>query len=116
MGEPSTWPATRPSLLAQLRYGAAPEAWQIFVATHAPLLYRFARTKGLQDADAQDVTQEVLAKVHRFEYDSGRGHFRGWLATVTRHEIARFRKKQARPGRGPGGDEADAALDQMTSP
>src|SRR5207253_9042287 len=66
--------------------------------------------------DAQDVTQEVLAKVQRFEYDQRRGHFRGWLATVTCHEIARLRKKQARPGRGTGGDEPDAALDQVPSP
>src|SRR5260370_34728241 len=116
MGEPSAWPTTRPSLLVQLRYGAAAEAWQTFVTTYAPLLYRFGRTKGLQDADAQDVTQEVLAKVQRFEYDPHRGHFRGWLAAVTRHAIARLRKKQARPGRGVGGDDPNVALAQGASP
>ena len=57
----------------------------------------------------------MLAKVQRFEYDPRRGHFRGWLAAVTRHEIARLRKKQARPGRGTGGDEPDVALDQVAS-
>jgi RNA polymerase sigma-70 factor (ECF subfamily) len=116
MGAHSSWPSTRPSLLVQLRDGAAHEAWKTFVATYTPLLYRYCRQKGLQDADALDVTQEVMAKVRRFEYNPQRGHFRSWLATVARHEMARLYKERDRPGRGVGGDEADAALDQVASP
>lgn len=60
MGEP---PATRPSLLVRLRDPRDAQAWQELVALYAPLIYGFGRKKGLQDADAADLTQEVLRAV-----------------------------------------------------
>ena len=52
------------------------------------LIYRSCRRRGLQDADAADVGQEVLAQVARsirdFEYQPGRGRFRDWLGAVVR--------------------------------
>jgi RNA polymerase sigma-70 factor (ECF subfamily) len=48
----------------------------------------------LQDADAADVTQDVMSSVatgiRRFEYDPGRGSFRGWMAAVTRNKLRSF--------------------------
>jgi RNA polymerase sigma-70 factor (ECF subfamily) len=70
------------------------EAWQTFVDVYGPLIYRHGRGCGLQDADAAEVTQEVLLQVsrciQRFEYDPQRGRFRDWLGTVTRNKIRRF--------------------------
>jgi RNA polymerase sigma-70 factor (ECF subfamily) len=82
------------------------EAWQTFVDLYTPLVYRFCRGRGLQDADASDVTQQVLSIVHRtigkFEYDRERGRFRSWLGAVTAHEITRYQRKQQQPGKGAG--------------
>ncbi|HIF33547.1 MAG TPA: sigma-70 family RNA polymerase sigma factor [Planctomycetes bacterium] len=39
------------------------EAWSEFVAIYEPLIYRLARAKGFQHADAQDLTQEVFTTV-----------------------------------------------------
>src|SRR5947209_7657325 len=65
---------TRPSLLLRLRDDSDTEAWVLFVGTYAPLIHRFARRGGLQDADAADLTQEVLVQVARsigsFEYNA----------------------------------------------
>src|SRR5690348_4768465 len=87
-------PATRASLLVRLRDTSDGEAWQEFVHLYAPVIYGFARKRGLQDADAADVMQDVLrsvsAAVPRLEYDPGRGSFRGWLFTVTRNKILNF--------------------------
>jgi RNA polymerase sigma-70 factor (ECF subfamily) len=51
---------------------------------------------GLQDADAADVSQDVLAEVARcnraFEYDPERGRFRDWLGILVRRKVLRFRK------------------------
>src|SRR5207302_3382515 len=89
-------PHTRPSLLVRLRDTADHEAWRQLVELYAPLVYRFLRRRGLQDADAADLTQEVLRAVagaiDRFEYDSRRGSFRGWLFTVARNKLHSFLK------------------------
>ena len=48
-------PTTRLSLLVRLRDAHARLAWEQFVGLYAPLVYGFARKKGLQDADAADI-------------------------------------------------------------
>jgi len=58
------------------------------------LVYSYCRKNGLQDADAADVTQDVLKQVSQsirgFEYDPRTGRFRDWLRTVTRHKVLRW--------------------------
>lgn len=53
-------PDTRHSLLMRLTDASDVSAWDEFVAIYEPLVYRLARRKGLQDADAQEVVQEVM--------------------------------------------------------
>jgi RNA polymerase sigma-70 factor (ECF subfamily) len=94
------------TLLARLRHEGDAEAWRTFVDLYTPLVYRFCRSRGLQDADSRDVSQQVLASVHRaigkFEYNRERGRFRNWLGAVTSHEIQRYQRKERRPGKGVG--------------
>jgi RNA polymerase sigma-70 factor (ECF subfamily) len=98
-------PATQPSLLIRLRDADDAPAWSRFVDIYAPLVYDFARRRGLQDADAADLTQEVLAAVARavrhFDYDPARGSFRGWLFTVVVNKFRTLRERlQRQPGSG----------------
>lgn len=84
-------PPTRPSLLVRIRDVRDERAWGEFVDLYGPLVYGFARRHGFQDADAADVTQEILRAVCRaapqFEYDPRRGAFRAWLYTVARNKL-----------------------------
>jgi RNA polymerase sigma-70 factor (ECF subfamily) len=98
---PDTSP-TRPSLLLRLRDARDHQAWQLFIDLYGSLVYAFARQRGLQDADAADLTQEVFQEVARalgsWQYDRARGTFRGWLCCVTRRQIGRFlRRAKAQP-------------------
>jgi RNA polymerase sigma-70 factor (ECF subfamily) len=106
--------------LVRIRDARDTESWQAFVAIYAPLIYRYCRRKGLQDADAADVSQDVLAQVARsmrsFEYQPERGRFRDWMGTVTRHSIARFLGKRGRQAQGTGGAGADEVLHRMPTP
>src|SRR5690606_23216201 len=64
------------------------DAWGEFAAVYRPLILRVARAKGLQQADAEDLAQEVLSVVSRAvgSFDLTRdGSFRGWLFTITRN-------------------------------
>src|SRR2546422_6007992 len=100
-------PPTRASLLVRIRDGHNQEAWQQFVQLYAAVVYGFARKRGLQDADAADVMQDVLRSVAgaagRLEYDPLRGSFRGWLYTIARNKIYNFLEAgRHRIGRGSG--------------
>ena len=102
-------PTTRLTLLARLRDVADAGAWAEFVDLYAPLLYGLARRHGLQDADAADLTQDVLRAVvnalPRLAYDPARGSFRGWLFTVARNQVRKFANARKRQPRGGGADE-----------
>ena len=112
MAEP---PLTRVTLLTRIRDGRDAEAWREFVQLYGPVVYRFARNRGLQDADAADLMQDVLRSVarnaHRMEYDPNRGTFRGWLYTVTRNKIYNFLTAQRNRPRGSGDTDAHERLD-----
>ena len=87
-------PPTRLSLLIRLRDHRDHEAWTQFVEVYAPLVYGFVRKRGLQDADAADLTQaclrQVAAHIGSLEYDPRRGTFRGWLFTIVRNKLRDF--------------------------
>jgi RNA polymerase sigma-70 factor (ECF subfamily) len=113
-------PLTRPSLLVRLRDKADQAAWQLFAELYAPSVYEFARRQRLQDADAADVTQEVLravmGSIKRLEYDPERGSFRGWLFAVTRHKLADFAKRRYRQEQGSGDSTVQELLEKYPAP
>ena len=117
MSTPNGWPSTRYTLLRRIRNTDDREAWTSFVDLYSPLVYRYCLRRGLQDADARDVVQEVFIRVgrgiERFEHDPARGQFRAWLGTITFREIQRQREKLKRPGRGCGGAADEAVLAQV---
>src|SRR5947208_5064085 len=97
-------PSTRASLLVRLRDSRDEAAWTEFVDLYAPLIYGYLRRQGLQDADAMDVSQEVISTiaraVSRLAYDPKRGSFRNWLFTVVRRKLSNWRRAQrSRPDR-----------------
>jgi RNA polymerase sigma-70 factor (ECF subfamily) len=75
-------------------------------------VYEHCRRSGLQDADAQNVAQNVFFQVLRampeFDYDPQRGRFRHWLAVTTHREILQYIKRLQRAGRGQGDGAGDA--------
>jgi RNA polymerase sigma-70 factor (ECF subfamily) len=80
---------TRLSLLRRLRDETHnQQAWNEFVDHYGPRIYDWCLRWNLQEADAQDVTQNVLLKLAKrlreFQYDPSRS-FRAWLKTVTHH-------------------------------
>lgn len=95
------FPETRPSLLASLGDdGASQPGWREFFRCYAPAVYRVARQRGLGDADADDIVQQVMCQVSkhigRFDYLDGRHRFRNWIRTIAEHKIVDlFRKRRS---------------------
>jgi RNA polymerase sigma-70 factor (ECF subfamily) len=104
---------TRITLLERVRDNQA-VAWEDFVALYGPKVYGWCRTWKLQEADARDVTQDVLlklvVKMRAFTYDRSRGGFRAWLKTVTQHALSDFLAARRRPELGTGDSEVAEQL------
>ena len=113
-------PETRASLLIRLRNPRDQSAWSSFLQIYQPLIFRLIRQKGVQDADASEVTQDVLLAVagaiSRWESDSSRGSFRGWLATITRNLVVNYLIRQSRHPRGTGDDQFRKWLEERPDP
>jgi RNA polymerase sigma-70 factor (ECF subfamily) len=109
--------ATSPTLLGRLRLDPNNQtAWNTFVQRYGPRIYGWCRGWNLQDADAQDVTQNVLlklaAKLCTFQYDPA-GSFRGWLKTLTHHAWHDFQEGRRRAGLGSGDSQVAQLLDSV---
>ena len=108
---------TRISLLGRLRRDPTNQAaWDAFVEHYGPKIYAWCRRWNLQEADAQDVTQNVLLKLAEklrdFEYDPSRS-FRAWLKTLTHHAWSDYQEARRRPGQGSGDSQVGLLLESV---
>jgi|GEM_PF-2019215 RNA polymerase sigma factor (sigma-70 family) len=100
--------ATRFSMFAKLAPSGQDQpteefenAWREFINKYTPLLFGVCRSFGIQNSDAEDITQSTILKVisllreEKFEYDS-QHHFRAWLSTVTSNAIRDGYRKMKR--------------------
>ncbi len=82
---------TRPSLLRRIKNWQDHASWEDFFNTYSGLIYNVARKCGLNDSQAQDVTQETIIcvskSIRNFKYDPAVGSFKAWLLTVTQSRI-----------------------------
>jgi RNA polymerase sigma-70 factor (ECF subfamily) len=92
------------------------KAWGDFVDRYGRKVFGWVRARGIQEADAQDVTQTVFVELARqmrnFEYRST-GSFRGWLRTIAYRAWCDFLKARERTASAPVTDEV---LTQLASP
>jgi RNA polymerase sigma factor (sigma-70 family) len=112
--------ATRRSLIVRLKGAGDQAAWHEFVTLYEPLVYRLARRKGLQDADASDLCQEVFRAVNRaiddWDPDPARGSFRGWLSQITRNLMINFLTRRPNQLRGSGSTSIQDLLEAQPAP
>lgn len=101
----SSMPTTSLSLMAKLLASPVDQAaWEQWVRRYVDAIYGWCRRWGLQDADARNLTQEVLTRVflHLHTYDRTKARFRVWLRTVTRNQWNDLIKQQAKEPPGSG--------------
>lgn len=91
---------TRATLIFRLRDRKDDDAWKQFLDLYGQTIFQFVRSRGLQDADAADLVQEVFRRVGnaigKLDYEKSKGGFRAWLFTITRNCLNTFFEKQQR--------------------
>ncbi len=113
------FPDTRESLLVQVKDPGNALAWREFTQSYRPVIYRIALSKGMQEADAQDLAQQVLlsvaSAVGHWERDEKGTPFRHWLARVTRNAVLKALSRGAKH-QTVGALSSDDVLQQLSNP
>jgi RNA polymerase sigma factor (sigma-70 family) len=112
------FPETHLSLIARLKDPCDQEAWSQFVEIYQPLIHRLALRKGLQDADAEDLTQQVFSAVAQavdhWQPDRSRARFRTWLQRIA-HNLLLNALTRLKPDRASGDEAHRLALDSVAA-
>ncbi len=99
MGEPNGGTMQTTELVDRARTGDE-TAFRRLVERHRDHIYRQALVQTGDADDAEDVTQEVLVRLHLGLPDfRGESKFETWLFTLTRNAAADFRSRRSRPRR-----------------
>lgn len=109
--------STSVTLLGRLRQQPLDQAaWAEFVDRYGPAIVNWCRRWKLQNADAEDVTQNILCKLAQklrtFQYDP-QGSFRGWLRQVTQNALADFVHGKKTAVHGNGDEQVSRLLDNV---
>ena len=112
-------PETRWSLVVRLQDERDEAAWAEFITEYEPFLLTFLQRRGLQDADAQDVAQQVLTaicqSVSRWKPDGRPGAFRRWIATIARNSAIKFLQRKSRQPDSSGGTQFLARMHDVAA-
>ena len=114
----SEFPETDPSLIDRVKDMSDGASWLEFMRIYQPVVYRMARRRGMQDADAQDVSQQVFTSISRslasWHPATDQPPFRAWLSTIVRNAVTTALTRR-RPDQGTGSSSVADALDRLPS-
>ena len=83
--------STRSSVLRAVANTENETAWHRLFDLYAGFIFSIARSKGLNDTDADDIVQVVFADLARnlptFKYDRAKGRFRSYLAGLVNWRV-----------------------------
>lgn len=108
---------TRITLLESVRQAQSGEPWEEFVRVYDGLIASWLRSQGVNDADADDIRQEVMQAVIKdipnFQHSGRPGAFRAWLRRITANRMRRLWQKRQRSGSGSGRVDVSEIANQL---
>lgn len=106
------WPDTEPTLVQRLADPSDDVAWNRFDSLYRPVVYRYARSRGLQHSDAETLVADVMSRVFRAasrwssQQNDSQGErptrFRAWLHRIAENALLNLVTRQL-SRRGTGG-------------
>jgi RNA polymerase sigma-70 factor (ECF subfamily) len=112
------FPNTNANLIARIKDPGNAAAWESFEQIYRPVVFRIARARGLQYADAVDLVQQVFISVAHaidsYERKEGGPPFRNWLSRITRNAVLKALTRQPKD-RASGGTAILEVLSEVPS-
>lgn len=91
--------------------------WEAFVDHYGPKVFAWCRGKGLQPADANDVVQNVLVRLHRSMQTSSwnpeKGRLKSWLRRITLNALIDYVQQRSVQTQAPAWLESIAESDEQ---
>lgn len=111
---------TSVTLLELLKNTNDDEAWSRFCAIYGPLIRGWLVRRGLNQTDADDAQQCVMAKLMEklpeFEHNGNAGAFRLWLRNIVANRLTVFWREKNKLGGGTGGEQIAEIGKQLADP
>ena len=108
---------TRASLLIRVREPNDSVAWREFYDLYSPLLYQFAKARGLNDSDAEEIRSSclttIVTHIREFKYDRSKGTFKSWLRRIVVNRVIDIQRKQRPLAMG---EQDERIVDQTSTP
>jgi RNA polymerase sigma-70 factor (ECF subfamily) len=108
------------TLLEQLSNDSDDESWARLVALYSPLLRGWLVRYDIQDADADDLVQDVLLVAIRelpsFRHSQQTGAFRSWLRGILINRLRNFWRKRGRVDLASGDSDLARRLNEFEDP
>lgn len=115
---PNSPPETRASLILRLQNADDMAAWEEFRELYGPVVFRVARRRELQAADAENLVQEVLMavaqSVSRWIERNDRGSFHAWLLRIAHNEAVNMLSQRATRALGQDGERGQELLNELS--
>lgn len=115
---PNSPPETRASLILRLQNADDMAAWEEFERLYRPVVFRVARRRGLQAADAENLGQEVLMavaqSVSRWIEREDRGSFHAWLLRIAHNKAVNILSLRATRPLGQDSERGRELLDEVS--
>lgn len=108
---------TRLSLIEELCVPNNEAAWREFADIYDALILGWLGKAGVQDADAEDIRQEVmtvvLVQIPEFKHCGFPGAFRSWLRRITANRMHRLWEKKTVRSREQSGVDLSLVAEQL---
>ena len=91
---------TRLTLMERLKNSGDEKSWDEFNFVYRGFIYSIVKSMYVEETQIDDLIQEVLLSVWKalpgFKYDSSKGRFSSWLATITANTVKSAKLKSSR--------------------
>jgi RNA polymerase sigma-70 factor (ECF subfamily) len=108
------------SLLEQICDAPQETSWERLVALYSPLLRGWLARYEVQDADGEDLIQEVLVVVLRelptFRHNQQTGAFRSWLRRILVNRLRNLWRRRNQGDVARGGSDLAHSLNELEDP
>ncbi len=111
---------TRASLILRLKDVEDKTAWEEFAMIYGPVVFKVAKSRGFQAADADNLVQEVFmavaSSVSKWLERDERGSFRAWILRIARNAAVDMITQKATSSLGAEGSQAEVHLANLPAP